>query len=110
MFTTLLMNALALACGIFIGYQRAKDIYIDYAQDKLTTYWVCKTNVKGALKVVITEPMLAELKIEYEKHKDSPRAVFVFRGESMLVSYAKYLIEFLEDEFEEIKDRNNGKT
>ena len=104
LYSTLFINAVAIAGGLFIGYMRAKEIYINYAQDKLNTYETCKFNVRGALKVVVTDKTLDELKTEYEKHKDNPEAVFSFHGERLLVSYAKYLIEFLDEGFKEVKD------
>ena len=106
MLSVLFVNAVALAGGLFIGYQRAKEIYAKEALRILKLNIVCKVKIIGALKVVITEPMLTELKTEYEKYKDNPRAVFDFHGEPMLVSYAKYLIEFLEEDFKEIKKKN----
>lgn len=108
--SALFINAVALGFGFFIGYMRAKEIYINYAQKQLNNNTVCKFNVKGALKVVITDRTLSELKTEYEKHKDNPEAVFSFHGERLLVSYAKYLIEFLEEGFKEVKDEQSQPT
>lgn len=53
--------------------------------------------------MVITGTTLEELKAEYEKYKDTPEATFVFHGETLLVGYAKYLIEFLGSGFDEIR-------
>jgi len=60
--------------------------------------------------VVITEETLKELKAEYEKHKENPDASFEFNGKTLLVNYAKYLIEYLEFEFEEIKKMSDKPT
>ena len=53
--------------------------------------------------MVITEYTLSQLKKEYEKHKSNPNAVFDFHGEQIVVGYAKYLIEFLEEGFKDVK-------
>jgi len=86
MLTALFLNALALGGGYFIGWMRAKEKYN-----------------KGVPFVIVSEKSLKDLKVEYEKHKHNPDATFIFEGERLLVSYAKYLIEYLEFEFESIK-------
>lgn len=50
-------------------------------------------------EITITRADFEELKAVYEKHKDQPDAVFEWRGHQFLVSYAKYLIEYLETQF-----------
>ena len=42
-----------------------------------------------------TQEKLARFEREYERRKDDPDAVFIFEGNEFLVSYAKYLIEYL---------------
>lgn len=46
-------------------------------------------------------PKLAKLKREYAKAKEAGREQFTFDGSEFLVSYAKYLIEYLETQFSE---------
>lgn len=46
-----------------------------------------------------TPEMLARFKREYAKHPDLPDATFTFDGNEYLVRYAKYLIEYLEMQF-----------
>ena len=45
------------------------------------------------------QPMLRRFKKVYAAHKADRNAVFTFEGHQYLVSYAKYLIEFLEGQF-----------
>jgi hypothetical protein len=46
-----------------------------------------------------TPQKLADLKVAYEKAKAAGKESFVFEGNELLVSYAKYLIEYLEGQF-----------
>lgn len=43
---------------------------------------------------------LQELKQEYQKALDQNQESFIFQGEEVLTSYAKYLIEYMESYFE----------
>lgn len=60
--------------------------------------------------MVITEAILGELKEEFKKHEDNPDAVFEFKGQPYLVSYARYLIVYLEQEFRSVKRQENSGT
>jgi len=46
-----------------------------------------------------TRKSFEELKKEYEKAVDAKDDVFLFQGQEILVSYAKYLIEYLDTQF-----------
>jgi hypothetical protein len=47
-----------------------------------------------------TKQKLAQLKKEYKVAVDQKAEIFIFDGEhEMLISYAKYLIEYLESRF-----------
>lgn len=46
--------------------------------------------------MVFTTTDLRDLKIAYKKAIEIDQEVFVFKGREFLVSYAKYLIEYLE--------------
>jgi len=87
MFTALFINAIAVSAGYFIGWMRAKEEY------------------KGSEFMIMTEELLKDLKKEYKKHEYDQNATFIWNGEEMLVSYAKYLIEYLEKEFRNIKKK-----
>ena len=61
--------------------------------------------------MVITGRTLPELKKEYKKHESKGKdAVFTFHGEQLVVGYAKYLIEFLEQGFKDVKQQENSGT
>jgi hypothetical protein len=46
---------------------------------------------------------LRRLKREYNKHKDDKDKIFKFDGYDFLVGYAKYLIEYLEGRFKNVR-------
>lgn len=50
-----------------------------------------------------TPELFRKLKKEYKKANDKKIEVFLFEGKEILVSYAKYLIEYLETKFKGIK-------
>ena len=50
-------------------------------------------------KLLFTREMLAEFKRDYEAAKHHNHDQFEFHGEVVLVSYAKYVIEYLETQF-----------
>jgi hypothetical protein len=47
----------------------------------------------------INQEELQELKQKYEQAADEGRAQFVFKSKILLTSYAKYLIQYLDDKF-----------
>ena len=49
--------------------------------------------------VQFDRPTLARLKRAYNKACEAKLDSFVFEGHELLVAYAKYLIEYLEDRF-----------
>jgi len=53
-------------------------------------------NEKNNESVVFTGPLLKKLKEEYQKALLEKRDTFVFEGREVVVSYARYLIQFLE--------------
>jgi hypothetical protein len=52
-----------------------------------------------SVEIQWTRPKLERLKEEYEKHKGDREATFTFDGHVFVVGYAKYLIEYLEQQF-----------
>jgi hypothetical protein len=54
--------------------------------------------------VSINEQELKTLKKDYDKAVEDGEQSFTFKGREVLVSYAKYMIEYLEGEFK--KQRN----
>ncbi len=46
--------------------------------------------------ILFDRPKLAKLKVLYDKAVKARQEQFVFEGNDLLVSYAKYLIEYLE--------------
>ena len=40
------------------------------------------------------------LKKLYEEHKDTPMEVVTYKGNELLVSYLKYVVEYLSQQFE----------
>lgn len=56
--------------------------------------------------VSINEQELKTLKKDYNKAIEDGKQSFTFKGREVLVSYAKYMIEYLEGEF---KKRRNVK-
>ena len=51
-------------------------------------------------EILFTEKDLKELKRKYAEAMKSGSESFEFRGHPLLVSYAKYLIEYLEIQFQ----------
>lgn len=47
--------------------------------------------------ITFDRPTYMKLKRAYNKARDENRESFTFEGHELLVSYAKYLIEYLED-------------
>lgn len=47
-------------------------------------------------EMIITKQSLKKLKSEYEKAVKDEKESFIFEGHELLVSYAKYLIEYAE--------------
>lgn len=50
-------------------------------------------------EIQFTRPMLESLKEAYQQALNNRQDVFIWEGHEMLVAYAKYLIEFLEQRF-----------
>jgi hypothetical protein len=53
------------------------------------------------MKIYFTRAKLAQLKKAYHKAKAQGRTEFKFEGKTVLVAYAKYLIEYLDSQFHE---------
>ncbi len=49
--------------------------------------------------IQLTEQSLKQLKKQYDKAIEDKQEVFTFQGHELLVSYAKYLIEYAETQF-----------
>lgn len=54
----------------------------------------------------INEKELEELKVEYNRAISAGYRIFSFKGADLLVDYAKYLIEYLENQFKIQKQSN----
>ncbi len=52
--------------------------------------------------MTINEDELADLKIMYNKAVEKKKSEFLFEEQEILVDYAKYLIEYLENEMKKI--------
>jgi hypothetical protein len=50
-------------------------------------------------QIEFTKPKLKALKKQYEKARAEEKETFIFEGHEILVSYAKYMIEYLEGAF-----------
>ncbi len=50
--------------------------------------------------ISVDSPTFARLKNEYQKAVDNSKEIFVFDGNELLTSYAKYLIEYFTPMFE----------
>ena len=48
---------------------------------------------------VITKPEVKQLRRLYNKAVKTEQEQFVFKGQALLVTYAKYLLEYLDDFF-----------
>lgn len=46
--------------------------------------------------MIVTKENFESLKELYEVHKNNPESVFIWEGQEVLTSYAKYMIEYLE--------------
>lgn len=55
--------------------------------------------------MVVSEKTLPELKAEYKKAERLGYDTFAFQGATLYLGYAKYLIEYLEGEFEGVKQQ-----
>lgn len=55
--------------------------------------------VNGVREVSWSREDLRDLKAAYEKAKEGKQKQFKFRDIDLVTGYAKYLIEYLEDEF-----------
>jgi len=60
------------------------------------------TDTKTGAELEFTPETFARFKKAYEAVKDDPDAVFEFEGKPVLAAYAKYVIEYLEDRFQEM--------
>ena len=58
-------------------------------------------------KLTVTEDGLNELQNAYNRAVDKGDGEFDFKGHTLLVDYAKYLIEYLVNKFKESKNANN---
>lgn len=53
--------------------------------------------------MVVSEKTLSDLKDAYAEAKRSGHDTFVFQGATLYLGYAKYLIEYLETGFDEVR-------
>lgn len=52
-------------------------------------------------KIKLTKSKIRELKIAYNEAKKNKKEIFIFDGEEILTSYAKYLIEYVNTYYNE---------
>ena len=50
--------------------------------------------------IEFTPEVLKNLKAEYNKAVESGQEIFIFQGNELLTDYAKYLIQYVESQFE----------
>ena len=62
------------------------------------------------MKIRFTRPKLAQLQEKYDKARMSGQEKFEFEGNTVLVSYAKYLIEYLNMQFQPTNNKVFGLT
>ena len=70
--------------------------------------------IENAIRIIKTKPMsetinfnrlkLAEFKIAFEEAKKQNEHYFMFDGHEFFIGYAKYAIEYLENEFKKPKE------
>jgi hypothetical protein len=61
-----------------------------------------KVRVNSQAEVVFTPEKLKRFKEAYQIAADKCVDIFVFDGNEYLTSYAKYLVEYLENKFKEV--------